>query len=74
MRALASRLDECGLTMHPEKSKIVYCKDGNRTLAYPNVQFTFLGFTFRPREARSRHNRLFNGYLPVSCRQRATMR
>src|SRR5450631_1656220 len=27
MQAIASRLAECGLTMHPEKSKIVYCKD-----------------------------------------------
>jgi len=65
MRAIASRLDKCGLTMHPEKSKIVYCKDGNRTLAYPTVQFTFLGFTFRPREAMSRYNRLFTSFLPV---------
>ena len=30
MRAIASRLADCGLTMHPEKSKIVYCKDSNR--------------------------------------------
>jgi hypothetical protein len=30
MRAIASRLGECGFTMHPEKPKIVYCKDGNR--------------------------------------------
>src|SRR5216684_5632888 len=51
MRSIALRLEECGLTMHPDKSKIVYCKDSNRTCAFPNVQFTFLGFTFRPREA-----------------------
>ena len=31
MRSIASRLAECGLTMHPDKSKIVYCKDSNRT-------------------------------------------
>jgi group II intron reverse transcriptase/maturase len=79
MRAIASRLDECGLTMHPEKSKIVYCKDGNRTSAYPNVQFTFLGFTFRPREAMSRYNRLFTSFLPAASndalkRMRQTVR
>lgn len=39
MREIASRLEECGLTMHPEKSQIVYCKDSNRTHVYPNVQF-----------------------------------
>ncbi len=65
MRSIALRLEECGLTMHPEKSKIVYCKDSKRTGAFPNVQFTFLGFTFRPRGARSRHNRLFTGFLPA---------
>ena len=53
MRSIASRLAECGLTMHPEKSKIVYCKDSNRTASYPHVHFTFLGFTFRPRRAMS---------------------
>src|ERR1700738_1888193 len=46
MRSIALRLEECGLTMHPDKSKIVYCKDSNRTCGYQNVQFTFLGFTF----------------------------
>lgn len=65
MRAIASRLEDCGLTMHPEKSKIAYCKDSNRTGTYPNVQFTFLGFTFRPRGALSKHQRRFTGFLPA---------
>jgi RNA-directed DNA polymerase len=65
MRAIASRLETCGLTMHPEKSKIVYCRDSNRIGAYPNVQFTFLGFTFRPRDAMSKHNRRFTSFLPA---------
>ena len=47
IQSIALRLAECGLTMHPEKSKIVYCKDSNRTKPYPHVNFTFLGFTFR---------------------------
>jgi Response regulator receiver domain/Group II intron, maturase-specific domain len=54
-----------GIAMHPEKSKIVYCKDNNRTGAYPNVQFTFLGFTFRPRMVLSKHNRRFTSFLPA---------
>ena len=65
MRAIAARLETCGLTMHPEKSKIVYCRDSNRTGEYPNVQFTFLGFTFRPRRAQSKHNRRFTSFLPA---------
>ena len=49
MAAIKARLEECLLTMHPEKSKIVYCKDSNRKAAYPTTQFTFLGFTFATR-------------------------
>jgi group II intron reverse transcriptase/maturase len=64
MRTIASRLEECGLTMHPEKSKVVYCKDSNRTKSHPEVMFTFLGFTFRPRKARSRQGRKFTSFLP----------
>jgi RNA-directed DNA polymerase len=64
MTAIACRLAECGLTMHPEKSKIVYCKDSNRKQAYANVMFTFLGFTFRPRQALSRQGRRFTSFLP----------
>lgn len=65
MQSIALRLQECGLTMHPEKSKIVYCKDSNRTQAYSSVQFTFLGFTFRPRVALSKHSRRFTSFLPA---------
>ena len=64
MQAIASRLAECGLMMHPEKSKIVYCKDSNRTQPYPHVHFTFLGFTFRPRKAISNTRRMFTSFLP----------
>src|SRR5271157_5781884 len=64
MRSIAKRLAECGLTMHPEKSKIVYCQDSNRAEYFLNVQFTFLGFTFRPRKAMSKQRRLFTSFLP----------
>lgn len=64
MQAIASRLEECGLTMHPEKSKLVYCRDSNRRQAYPNVSFTFLGFTFMPRKALSKQGRFFTNFLP----------
>lgn len=41
MQAIASRLAECGLTMHPEKSKIVYCKARSRTQAYARARRAF---------------------------------
>ena len=65
MRSIALRLTECGLTMHPEKSQVVYCKDSDRTESYPNVHFTFLGFTFRPRRALDRRKKAFTNYLPA---------
>src|SRR3984885_5357900 len=65
MRSIAERLAECGLTMDPEKSKIVYCQDSNRTESFPHVQFTFLGFTFRPRKAMGKQHRVFTSFLPA---------
>jgi len=66
MQKIASRLEACRLTMHPEKSKIVYCKDSNRTKAFPQVQFTFLGFTFRPRHAQNKRGQFFTSFLPAA--------
>ena len=43
---------EVGLRLHPDKTRIVYCKDGKRRGEHEHTSFTFLGFTFRPREAR----------------------
>src|SRR5688500_9512670 len=49
MKALDERLKQCGLEMHPLKTKLVYCKDSNRRKEHPNVSFDFLGYTFKPR-------------------------
>lgn len=65
LRAIGGRLEECKLTMHPTKSKIVYCKDSNRKLDYPVTQFTFLGFTFRARKAANRTGEFFTSFLPA---------
>ena len=48
--ALADRFAACKLVLHPEKTKIVYCKDANRRGDFPNISFDFLGFTFRARK------------------------
>jgi hypothetical protein len=64
--ALQVRLAECHLELHPTKTKIVYCKDGNRKGTYPNVKFDFLGYGFRPRLVKSvRYNKLFCGFTPA---------
>ena len=44
-RSLEERFADCGLTLHPEKTKIVYCKDDDRRGTYPNQKFDFLGYT-----------------------------
>lgn len=63
--ALADRLAQVGLTLHPDKTKIVYCRDGKRRGAYPQTSFTFLGYTFRARTATDRWGRRFTSFLPA---------
>lgn len=74
--ALAHRFAECGLEMHRDKTRIVYCKDSNRKGQYANTKFDFLGYTFRPRVAKNRkYNKLFVGFTPaVSSKALKTMR
>ena len=64
-QAIGDRMEQVGLRLHPDKTRIVYCKDGNRRGAYGTTSFTFLGFTFRPREAKGRHGRHFTAFLPA---------
>jgi len=67
-RALEARMSACKLTLHPEKTKIVYCKDANRKGDYPNICFDFLGFQFRARKTvwRVHGERVFtHGFLPA---------
>jgi len=47
--AITKRFAACFLTLHPDKTKVVYCKDNRRKGVYPAIQFDFLGYTFRPR-------------------------
>jgi len=51
LAALKNRMDDVGLRLHPDKTRIVYCKDYKRPGSYERTSFTFLGYTFRPREA-----------------------
>jgi hypothetical protein len=51
--------------LHPDKTKVVYCKDGNRRGSYEHTSFTFLGFTFRARAARDRKGNVFTSFLPA---------
>jgi RNA-directed DNA polymerase len=63
--ALAERLESLGLQLHPEKTKIVYCKDDKRRGDYEHTSFTFLGYTFQPRGAKDRDGKLYVNFLPA---------
>jgi RNA-directed DNA polymerase len=63
--SLEKRLAECKLELHPTKTRIVYCKDNNRGGNYPENTFDFLGYTFRPREARNKYGILFTSFIPA---------
>ena len=63
--AIAKRLAECKLELHPEKTKIVYCKDDDRRGNYPNYKFDFLGYTFRPRKSKNKWGKFFINFTPA---------
>jgi RNA-directed DNA polymerase len=63
--AISKRLAWCKLELHPEKTKIVYCKDETRKGRYPNESFDFLGYTFRARRTMTHGGRCFIGFNPA---------
>jgi len=66
LESLKRRFEECLLELHPEKTKIVYCKDEGRKQEYCNTEFNFLGYCFRQRwNCNSKTNRLFLGFNPA---------
>ena len=65
LAVLEQRMSEVGLRLHPDKTRIVYCKDGRRRGRYDGpVSFDFLGFTFRARSMNGKRGR-FTGYGPA---------
>jgi RNA-directed DNA polymerase len=69
--ALKRRFAECGLELHPRKTRIVYCQDDDRREAYPDTAFDFLGYTFRPRRSKNRWGKPFINFTPAISNQAA---
>ena len=66
LAALVVRMGEVGLLLHPDKTKIVYCKDSVRRGDHEHTSFTFLGFTFGPRQALSKDgSSSYSRFLPA---------
>lgn len=63
--AIRGRFEQCGLELHPVKTKIVYCKDDDRQGDYEHIKFDFLGYTFQPRRAKNRWGKFFVSFLPA---------
>ncbi len=74
LNVLSDRLASSGLELHPDKTKIVYCRDYRRNGKYPEVKFDFLGYSFQPRTTKSKKTgKLFLGYdcaISISSRKR----
>lgn len=63
--AIAARLRDCRLELHPEKTKIVYCKDELRKRRHDHEKLDFLGYEFRPRRSKSRTGKAFLNFSPA---------
>ena len=68
-RAIAERMEQVGLRLHSDKTRIVYCQDGKRRGSHEHTSFTFLGFTFRVRRARDKNGRKFSSFLPAISKE-----
>lgn len=66
---IEQRMKDCSLELHPQKTGIIYCWDVNRQQKYENIQFDFLGYTFRPRRSKDRYGRVFVNFTPAMSRE-----
>ena len=73
LAAIEERMREVGLELHPDKTRIVYCKDGKRRDSYEHTAFTFLGFTFRARGVRTEAGEMFLSFNPAVSKEALKM-
>jgi len=57
LNKLRIRMEQYELTLHPEKTRIVYCKNYQRNENNDNESFTFLSYSFQPRARRDKFGR-----------------
>ena len=74
LATLDERMKVCGLELHPEKTKLVYCRDYRRQESFETVKFDFLGYSFQPRSTKSKQTgKLFLGFdcaISISSKKR----
>ena len=69
--SIRERLQRCHLELHPVKTKVVYCKDGDRRGRYLEEKFDFLGYSFRPRRSKNRRGKFFINFSPAVSNEAA---
>jgi len=74
LETLNERMQSCRLELHPEKTKLVYCRDYRRQENHETVKFDFLGYSFQPRTTKSKlTGKLFLGFdcaISISSKKR----
>jgi RNA-directed DNA polymerase len=68
---LEERFRQCGLTLHPEKTKVIDCRTLKGVGGKTHREFDFLGFTFRRRGARDKYGVTFTSFLPAISKKSA---
>lgn len=61
---IRQRMEDCGLTLHPEKTKIVKCQKWGSDDEHLNKSFDFLGYRFKPRKASTKDGRIMGTFTP----------
>lgn len=75
LERLRRRFEDCKLQLHPDKTRIVYCKDDDRREEHEEIKFDFLGYTFRPRLSKNKYGKFFVNFTPaVSNKAKKAMR
>ncbi len=69
LEVLRERFANCRLELHPDKTRVVYCKDNKRCGEYPTTRFDFLGFSFHARTVQDKQGNLFTGFGPGVSRK-----
>ncbi|WP_433366655.1 group II intron reverse transcriptase/maturase [Streptosporangium sp. CA-115845] len=69
LAAIKGRMAKVGLHLHPDKTRIVYCKDDRRRGSHEHTSFTFPGFTFRPRGVRTKTGKMRCGFNPAVSKE-----
>jgi RNA-directed DNA polymerase len=65
MAAIGNRMEQVGMQLHPDKTRVVYCKDWTRRGSSEHTEFTFLGYTSRQRRVRTKQGIKRSSFLPA---------